>query len=76
MRMLVICAAAICGLAVGFMLGVLVGAAVPNSLLAPGVAPLVLGLAGGVGFALLAGRAMPRRQDGNARAVKRSSASP
>lgn len=76
MRTLAIWASAISGAAVGLVLGVLVGTATPNSVIPAGVIPLVLLLAGAVGFPLVVSRTWPRRQDGNARAVKRSSASP
>jgi len=60
-RAVVIAAALVCGAVIGLAVGILVGAVAPNEVLPPGVAPLVLGLIGGVGFAVLAGRSLPRK---------------
>jgi hypothetical protein len=44
------------GALVGFVFGVLIGAVVPNSILAPGVAPFVCLIIGGIGFTIIVAR--------------------
>jgi len=49
-------AAMLSGALVGFVFGVLIGAVVPNSILAPGVAPFVCLIIGGIGFTIIVAR--------------------
>lgn len=66
MRAIAIVAALICGAFAGLVVGVLIGVAVPDEVLPPGAAALVLALAGAVGMAVLVGRLLPttRRRGG------------